>query len=306
MCINIYDMIIYVWKPKVKNTKGLRETLYYTKCEINDIFGKNSQRMKVLYKCDCDTCKTPNKLHSITREHLNKNRSKTVNEDIQICRSCQVIGSKNPRFGDNRKLEDLVGLERAKELKLKMSQKSSGENNPSKRDDVKNKKNQFIVNFQNVSDYMKQFNFILNSIDGSNKFARIKFTCCNNHKTEINWCNFKVKRICRFCYYESIRIPLEQINDFEKYNKKVRLLSRFNFNKNISYIKDGYLKIKDSKNYHIDHIYSIADGFKNGVNPEIVASHHNLSVISKEENLKKGKKSDITLNCLLEKLSHPL
>jgi len=60
----------------------------------------------------------------------------------------------------------------------------------------------------------------------------------------------------------------------------------------------------DSKNYHIDHIYSISDGFINNIEPKIIASIHNLRVISKNQNLKKGKNSEQSLSDLLDKYNN--
>lgn len=61
------------------------------------------------------------------------------------------------------------------------------------------------------------------------------------------------------------------------------------------------LKTKYPKEYHIDHIFSISDGYLNNVNPDVVASICNLRVITSQENLKKGKKSEISLSELMEK-----
>jgi hypothetical protein len=81
----------------------------------------------------------------------------------------------------------------------------------------------------------------------------------------------------------------------------VRYLTRFNFNKNLEKIENSKLKLNDSKKFHIDHIYSISDGFINNIDYRIIASHHNLRVITKDENLKKGSKSDITSDELLKR-----
>ena len=55
--------------------------------------------------------------------------------------------------------------------------------------------------------------------------------------------------------------------------------------------------------YHIDHIYSVADGFRNNIDPKIISSICNLRLIDSEYNLKKGSKSDISIEELLENYS---
>ena len=106
--------------------------------------------------------------------------------------------------------------------------------------------------------------------------------------------------MCRYCYYDSIRIPFDEIELFETYSKTVRSLTRFTFNKNKNIIDPDGLKELDSKNYHIDHIYSISDGFLNNIEPKVIASVNNLRVINKTENLKKGKKSNLTIEKLMD------
>lgn len=52
--------------------------------------------------------------------------------------------------------------------------------------------------------------------------------------------------------------------------------------------------------FHLDHKYSLFEGFKNGVAPEIIASVGNLEMLSSEDNLRKHSKCSITLEELLE------
>jgi hypothetical protein len=303
MILNIYYMIVNVWKPKTKLKDGKQIVIYYTLVDISDIYLSGASNLKVVYKCDSNSCKNSEKLFSLNRQHLNENRSKTVNEKIQICRSCQMSGDKNPKFGDNRSWLDSYGEEKTLEMKNNLKIRSLGDKNPSKNENVKIKKNQIIINFNNVSEYVSKFNFRLESIDGDNKFAKLSMICNNNHKIDIKYINFKVRKICRYCYYDSIRIPFDVIENFEKYSRTVRSLTRFTFNKNKDLIDIEGLKKLDSEKYHIDHIYSISDGFLNNVDPKIIASVNNLRVISKIQNLKKGKISEQSLSELLDKFN---
>ena len=74
-------MIINVYKPKIVTENGIKHLLYYIMQESLDITDTPSY-FKVIYKCDSEICKTPNKLYSINRQHLSEKRSKTVNEKI--------------------------------------------------------------------------------------------------------------------------------------------------------------------------------------------------------------------------------
>lgn len=285
-------MILSLWKPKTKVINNKQVTIQYDLIDINHIHSKGTTGYSVIWKCDNLNCKYLNKLHSIKRVHLNKERSKYCNDDIQICRSCQFSGVNNPRFGDNRKWEDFMGVEKANEMKLFYSKKYKGDLNPSKRDIVKQKKGQIIINYDNVFDYVKKYGYELNKISGDNKNSNLSLTCINNHKIDIRYSSLKRGHRCRFCYYESIKISPSELDSFRKYSKIVRSRTRTIFRKYKELIDPDNLTI-DSKKYHIDHIYSISDGYKNNIDPNIISSYVNLRVIGSIDNLKKGQKSEI-------------
>ena len=73
-------MILSAWKPKIKINQNKKCILYYTLCDTEDIYKRGSSNIKIIYKCDCKTCKNPNRIFSIDRQHLSEKRSKTVNE----------------------------------------------------------------------------------------------------------------------------------------------------------------------------------------------------------------------------------
>jgi hypothetical protein len=56
----------------------------------------------------------------------------------------------------------------------------------------------------------------------------------------------------------------------------------------------------DNIDYHIDHIYSISQGFKNNIQPEIISSIINLQILPKSVNMKKQDECWITKEQLLE------
>ena len=79
------------------------------------------------------------------------------------------------------------------------------------------------------------------------------------------------------------------------------------FTKNNTYELEGKYKdiinpknVKRGKNYHLDHKYSIFEGFNNGVSPKIIGQYYNLEIMTAYDNLKKNKQCSITLNELLE------
>ena len=61
---------------------------------------------------------------------------------------------------------------------------------------------------------------------------------------------------------------------------------------------DGFL-LKSKWDYHIDHEFSISEGFKNNVNPNIISAKENLEMLKSVDNLRKCGKCSITLDELL-------
>lgn len=291
-------MIISVWKPMHSKSK----ITHYTLVNNNDIYNKGTTGYKVLWKCDNEDCKYKDKLHSIGRHHLNVNRSVFCYEDVQICHPCQFTGKGNPRYGDNRTWTDMLGKERSDKLKKTFSNRWINDN-PSKLDDIKIKKGQIIINFENVNNLLLKEDFLLLKLDGCNKYANLKVKCPNNHLYETRYVNWSCGKRCQRCFYDSIMISDDQIEKYEKYCNYIRSLTRQTYKINKQII-DPYNK--QSKLFHIDHIYSIYDGFKNNIDPIILSSIYNLRLITREENSKKGGKSDMTLEELLEKYNSSL
>jgi len=82
--------------------------------------------------------------------------------------------------------------------------------------------------------------------------------------------------------------------NFEEYSEYVRRLTELNMTR---YSK--YIKVSNELEVHLDHRFSISDGYDNHLPPWMVACPINLEYITGKENLEKHKKSSITLKELL-------
>jgi hypothetical protein len=138
-------------------------------------------------------------------------------------------------------------------------------------------------------------------LDG--KRSELLVECQNKHKGFKKYTNFIRKNktfICQKCYYESISLNLseDEIKKIENYKKQVRALTAKNYKLYKDFINPDGLKI-GKKNYHIDHKYSIHEGFKNGIDYHIISAKENLQAIPYNENLSKQSKCSIDLNQLL-------
>lgn len=292
-------MIKSIWKPHYHKSKPI----FYTKIDEKYLDSKKgTTSYKIIWTCDSLTCKTPNKLHSINAYHLIKDK---LNFNIQICRNCQCTGAGNGRFGDNRKWSDFHSEERVKELKLTYSEKFKGIKNPSLLDSVKIKKNQNIINENFLKKTIEEKGFkLLSILELNGKNSKLIVECKNGHISNKLYANFVAKHkkfICSNCYYDSIKCAFknEDLLKYMNYAKKVRSLTKATYKKYKDIINPNNYKIgKDL--YHIDHKYSIFEGFKNNIPPEILSAKENLEPILGSKNCSKQSKCSITKNELYD------
>lgn len=99
---------------------------------------------------------------------------------------------------------------------------------------------------------------------------------------------------------EGIWIDKELKSDLELYYEKVwKITEKQNLELLPNFEKRGNIKFKKDA-YHIDHRFSISEGFKQGVPPEIIGDIVNLEMLPAIENIRKYGKCSITLKKLKE------
>lgn len=87
----------------------------------------------------------------------------------------------------------------------------------------------------------------------------------------------------------------------EDYFIFVRALTEKNYNIFLDAINPKRLK-RGFKNNHVDHKFSISEGFKKNINPFHIAHPCNLQMLKARDNKKKNSKCDHTYEELLEKI----
>jgi predicted DNA-binding protein YlxM (UPF0122 family)/transposase-like protein len=91
---------------------------------------------------------------------------------------------------------------------------------------------------------------------------------------------------------------LKIIDDLKKYKSEVMKITRQQpICKLLNYDKRGASGIDGS--YHLDHKFSISEGFKNNISPKIIGDIKNLEFIPWEENVRKRTKCSITIKELI-------
>jgi hypothetical protein len=111
---------------------------------------------------------------------------------------------------------------------------------------------------------------------------------------------------CKQCGFEKgqkVKIAKGLVKDpttvdkFISYKRKVRKITDTNF-KQYSHIVNPTNKTR-SYDWHLDHKFSIFEGFQNNVPPEVVGHWANLTMIHRQPNQSKGIKCSLTLNELM-------
>lgn len=152
-----------------------------------------------------------------------------------------------------------------------------------------------MINKNREKSLMKKYNVInvfqLNDV--KNKSKKIKLEKYGDE----NWNNSDKTREIRIKNGTQINDSL--IENFRKYKKIVVNRTNTVYRNNKKLINPNELKI-GIKYYHLDHKYSIKQGFLNKIPIEIISHPCNLYVMWWQDNMKKQDKCDITLCDLIK------
>ena len=91
-------------------------------------------------------------------------------------------------------------------------------------------------------------------------------------------------------------IPLENLNEFEQYKRLVISKTKKSFDFFNRDIPNSEMR---SREYHLDHKYSISEGFRNKIHPMIIGHYKNLEVVYHAINESKFIECSITLDELV-------
>jgi hypothetical protein len=100
---------------------------------------------------------------------------------------------------------------------------------------------------------------------------------------------------------KSMQVNRKDKPDFYNYKQKAYALTRVMYKKYKHLINPQNLT-RSKEGYHLDHIVSLAGGFKNGVPLYIIAHPANLRIIPAKDNISKNFKSDMTLDELFKRI----
>jgi len=156
-------------------------------------------------------------------------------------------------------------------------------------DELKEKiKNLYIIKYKSISEISKETGLTESFI---NKYLnKSDFRRCKSEAVSIGL----IKRYRNMTYDEYLKC----VDDYYKYELEVIKITRQQpINILPNYEKRGNSGVSGA--YHLDHKFSIIEGFKMGIDPKLIGNIKNLEFIPWEENLKKRAKCSITINELI-------
>lgn len=162
-----------------------------------------------------------------------------------------------------------------------------------------------------------------NGINGDNKYSHI-------HEKEDIILKLYLDNKSMLEIVEELKIPYTTINSILKKHSVIRTENKYRIGMNYEdYLKSipafkkyksDVMKTTSKQNikllennekrcisgikgcYHLDHKYSILEGFKNGIEPEIIGNFYNLEFIPWEDNIRKNFNCSITIEELINKI----
>ena len=236
-----------------------------TICHINEV---SFSTTRFEYK---ECCTNP----SCTTIHQYKNQEKMSKENITLMVS-RVKATKKERYGDenyvnSKKLKATLALKTSEDWKLISDKrvdtirKTHGYDNISQVPEIKKKVGE--TTFKN--------------------YGVLRFPNIDQNKIRLI-----MEKVGRW-------IPIINKSDSDRYRMEViKLTNRVDISKLDNYDKRGRVDIEGS--YHLDHKYSIFNGFINNIPPFIIANIVNLEMLSAIDNIKKSKDNSIDLETLYE------
>jgi len=131
--------------------------------------------------------------------------------------------------------------------------------------------------------------------------SRLLLRCDKGHTYKACFCNFKNGGRCPICHHISHIVHDEtSMYNLHSYRKYVMRLSNENYCKYYYQINPNRVE-RSLIGFHLDHIYTIIDGFNNGILPQIIASPINLQILFSKDNISKNGRSDMTKEKLFNK-----
>lgn len=286
-----------------------KDLILYFKTDNKD--GKKSKEKwliknnNVLYQ---DIVNWTNKILDLKNIEFKRKIYHYVNDiiDIPKCYCGNFVNFKNVNDGYSQYCSD-------KCVKSSVNYYKKWSNTTIKNNSMKNgilKRNETIIkkygSLENYNIFLKERRRqILNEKLGVDNVFQLNYVKDKSKKTKIEkygyefWNNKDKTRLIRI--KNGTQINDDLINSFLDYKKIIVNRSTTIYRNNTKEINPNNLK-RGIKHYHIDHKYSIKQGFLNNIPIEIITHPCNLNMIWWKDNLEKQDRCDINMNELISNI----
>ena len=241
----------------------------------------------------CNEC--GERMKQIQYRHLMYKHNMTMNEYKEkhpnsklVCEDVKNVGDKNPMKTDIVKLKHKNSVNTI-EYKGKISKALLGKNTGNVRSDV-SERNKTLENKLKVSNTLKE-------TYKNNKYLRDSKSIIGKQF------GFGNKQLIEQLYNKLGWTRPEDREPFTLYKEIVCRNSNKNYKKYFNEIPNAKNR---SREYHLDHKYSIKEAFDNNIPIEVVSHYKNLEIIDGRLNESKGKNSSILLEELLKQIEYSI
>lgn len=234
-------------------------------------------------------CKECNKKFiQIQYRHLKYSHNMTLVEYKNKYPSCRLQSQKIIKYGkDNPSCKQ--------EVKNKISNKLKGRNvgfgAPGK-NNKHSEKTKFLLSqnnsMNNIENRIKVSIGVKKSYKNNDELRKLR---SETFKKAVNSEEYK-----NIMYEKRLWKKPEEMKEYEKYCYEVSLYTKFNFKNFYNEIENANLR---SREFHLDHKYSINNGFINNINPKIIGHYKNFEILHHSKNESKNSRNSIEFEELL-------
>jgi hypothetical protein len=162
------------------------------------------------------------------------------------------------------------------------------------------------TDYNDVFKYFDKCNCLLLSKEFINVDTPLDYVCSCGTISKIAFKYFKKGQRCRKCSYNKSTttkrknletsgkwVALDNLSEWELYKRTTYNMTEKIYRRNKDLINPNELK-RGRGYFHLDHKFTVQDGFKNNIPPFIISNINNLQMLEERVNIAKSNVSEIT------------
>ena len=150
--------------------------------------------------------------------------------------------------------------------------------------------------YEYVKEQIEVDGYKLLSTKYTGTFGKLKVKCTEGHIYYTTWNNFSVGKRCDACrriynrgknHYKWQNYSKKDLENIYNYRNRISFLTNMNYSKYKFIINPKKLK-RGFRSYHLDHIFTVMEGFRLNIDPEIISNPYNLQMLWWKKNIIKS------------------